>query len=41
MMLCFPTSLIKCFCITLQKRKPRRQCTGALCGQDSPTSAAL
>ena len=40
-MLCFPTSHIYCFCITLQNRKPRRQCTGALCLQQSPTAAVL
>ena len=40
-MLCFPTSPIWCFCIILQKRKPRRQLTGALCVQHSPTAAAL
>ena len=28
-MLCFPTSPIYCFTITLQERKPRRQCTSA------------
>ena len=34
--------LARCFCITLQKRKPRRlQRTGALCVQHSPTAAAL
>jgi len=41
MMLCFPTSSIYCFCITLQNRKPRRQHTGALCVQHSPTAVAL
>jgi len=41
MMFCFPTSPIQCFCITLQKRKPRRQRTGALFMQLSPTAAAL
>ena len=40
-MLWCPTSLIKCFSITLQKKKPRRQRTGALCMQHSPTAAAL
>jgi len=40
-MLCFPTSSIYCFSITLWKRKPQRQCTGALCVQHSPTAAAL
>jgi len=41
MMLCFPTSPFWCFSITLQKRKPRRQRTGALCVQHSPTAAVL
>jgi len=40
-MLCFPTSPIWWFCFTLRKRKPRRQLTGALCVQHSPTAAAL
>ena len=40
-MLCFPTLPIYCFSITLRKRKPRRQRTGALCVQHSPTAAAL
>ena len=40
-MLCFPTSHIYCFCITLQNRKARRQCTGAWCVQQSPTAAVL
>jgi len=40
-MFCFPTSSIYCFRITLRKRKPRRQRTGALCVQHSPTAAAL
>ena len=40
-MLCFPTSPIWCFSITLQKRKLRSQCTGALCVQHSATAAAL
>ena len=30
-----------CFCITLRNKKPRRQCTGALCVQHSLTAAAL
>ena len=38
---CFPTLPIWCFSITLQKRKPRRQRTGALCMQHSPTAAGL
>jgi len=41
MMLCFHTLLIYCFCITLRKRKPRRQRTGPLCTQRSPTVAEL
>jgi len=41
MMLHFPTSPIKCFRITLQKREPRRQHAGALCVQHSPTAAVL
>jgi len=40
-MLCFPTSPILCFCITLQNRKPRRLCTVVLYVQHSPTAAAL
>jgi len=32
-MLCLPTSSIYCFSITLRKRKPRTQRTGALCVQ--------
>ena len=38
---CFPTLPIWCFSITLQKRKPRRQRTGALCMQHSSTASAL
>jgi len=34
-MLCFPTSPISCFCITLRNKKPRRQRTGALYVQHS------
>jgi len=41
MMLCFPTSPLQCFCITLRNRKPRRQRTVALCVQHSPTPAVL
>jgi len=41
MVLCFPTSPIWCFSITLQKRKPRRQRTGTLRVQHSPTAVAL
>jgi len=41
MMLCFSTSRVICFCITLRNRKPGRQRTGALCVQHSPTAAAL
>ena len=41
MMLCFPTSPLSCFCITLRNRKPRRQHTGALCLQHSPIAAVL
>jgi len=40
-MLCFPTSPIQRISFTLRKRKPRRQCTGALCMQHSPTVAVL
>ena len=40
-MLCFPTSPIKCFCVTLRNRKSRRQRIGALCAQHSPNSAVL
>ena len=40
-MLCIPTSPTQCFSITLRKRKPRRQRTGALCVQHSLTAAAL
>ena len=40
-MLCFLTSPIEYFCITLRNKKPRRQRTGALCRQHSPTAAAL
>jgi len=40
-MLCFPTTLIWCFNITFQKKKPRRQRTGVLCVQHSPTAAVL
>ena len=40
-MLCFPTSSIQCFCITLQKRKPKRQCTGALFVQQSNCCSAI
>jgi len=39
--LCFPNSPTYCFSITLQKRNPRRQRTGALCVPHSPISAAL
>jgi len=39
-MLCFPTAPIEYFCITLRNKKPRRQRTGALCRQRSPTAAA-
>ena len=40
MMLCIPISHIYCFIfiITLRKRKPRKQRTGALCMQHSPTA---
>ena len=41
MMLRFSTATISCFCITLRNRKPRRQHTGVLCVQHSPTSAAI
>ena len=34
-------ALCSCFSITFQKRKPRRQRTGALCMQHSSTAAAL
>jgi len=40
-MLCFPTSPIKYFSITLRKKKPRRERTGVLYVQHSPTAAAL
>jgi len=40
-MLCFPTPPVWCFSITLRKEKPRRQRTGTLCVQHSPTAAAL
>jgi len=39
-MVCFPTSPFSSFCITLRNRKPRKQRTGALCMQHSPTPAA-
>jgi len=41
MLLCFPTSPVYCFCITLRNRKPRRHRTGAMCVRRSPTAAAL
>jgi len=41
MMLCFPTSPILCFCITMRNQKARIQRTGALCVQHSPAAAAL
>jgi len=40
-MLCFLTSPIYRFSITLQTRKPRRPRTGALCVKHSPTANAL
>jgi len=40
-MLCFPTSPLYCFCITLRNRKPRRQRTGALCVQRCNTVQLL
>ena len=36
-----PASPIYCFCITLRNKYPRRQRTGTLCVQHSPTAAAL
>jgi len=40
-MLCFFTSPVYCFSITLGRRKPIRQRIGALCVQQSPTTATL
>jgi len=39
--LCFRTSPIQCFSITLQKRKPRRQRTGSMCMQHGAIATAL
>ena len=40
-MLCFPPHLSNASALPCERGNPRRQCTGALCVQQSPTTAVL